>query len=77
MINHIEYKGYFGTVEYCSVDDILHGEVVGIPKTLIMYHGSCLESLKRDFYEAVDFYLSNCEDKGEKPTKPHYSIATA
>jgi len=72
MINCIEYKGYIGTVEYCDEDNIFHGKVMDIPKSLILYHGDNLESLKKDFHEAVDFYLSCCDEKNESPVDSNY-----
>ena len=72
MSDYIEYKGYMGTVEYSAEDSILYGKVIGIPKTLILYHGSSIEELKRDFQEAVTFYLDSCEEKRQKPVKPIY-----
>ena len=67
--NFLEYKGYLGTVEYSKEDDILHGKVIGI-RGLLSYEGNSLENLKKDFYEAVDFYLLHCEENGVEPQKP-------
>jgi len=58
MKNNLEYKGFIGTVEFCDVDSIFHGKVIGLPNTLIDYHGVDIQSLYRDFMEAVDFHLS-------------------
>ena len=38
MKNAMEYKGYFGTVEYSEPDNILFGKVIGID-SLISYEG--------------------------------------
>jgi len=57
MSNTVKYKGFIGTVEYCDEDKIFFGRVQGLPKTMISYHGSDLESLKKDFIEAVEFHL--------------------
>jgi len=65
MNNFLEYKGFCGTVEYSAEDDLLHGTVIDLPNVLIMYDGKCLESLKRDFREAIDFYLLPDVDEGE------------
>ena len=63
MKNRIEYKGFVGTVEYCNEDHIYHGNVEGLPKTWIMYHGSTMEELQADFIEAVEFHLlPDCEE---------------
>ena len=68
MINSINYRGFIGTVEYCDEDKIFFGRVEGLPKTLISYHGEDLESLKKDFIEAVDFHLLPCEEEGTYTT---------
>jgi len=57
MNNRLEYLGFIGTINYCDVDKIYHGKVMGLPNTYISYHGKDLESLKNDFTEAIDFYL--------------------
>ena len=69
MSDYLEYKGYLGTVEYSSADNILHGEVAGI-RGLILYHGTDLEHLTKDFHDAIDHYLSCCEAEGIAPQKP-------
>jgi len=69
MSNHLEYKGYYGSVEYSKEDDVLHGKLVGIDD-LVSYDGMCLQSLKRCFIEAVDDYLEMCDAEGLKPDKP-------
>ena len=66
MSNYLEYKGYLGTVEYSSEDNLLCGEVTGI-HGLIMYHGDNLTDLKQDFEAAIDHYLSCCEEAGKQP----------
>ena len=71
MSDYLEYKGYLGTVEYSSADNILHGEVVGI-RGLILYHGDNLDCLVKDFEAAVDHYLSTCKSEGIDPQTPCY-----
>jgi len=67
--NLMEYKGYYGSVEYSREDELLHGEIFGI-KNLIMYDGTCLSSLRKCFIEAVENYLEMCEEEGIEPEKP-------
>jgi len=71
MNNYLEYKGYLGTVEYSSIDNLLCGEVAGI-RGLITYHGDNLVDLKQNFEEAVDHYLLCCEEEGKQPQIPCY-----
>ena len=66
--NVLEYKGYYGTVEYSANDDVLFGKVIGV-NGLISYEGDSVQSLKADFEEAVDDYLVACEAEGLAPEK--------
>ena len=66
--NVMEYKGYLGTVEYSSEDNVLFGKVIGI-NGLISYEGQSVSELKADFEEAVDDYLEMCAEKGIEPQK--------
>ena len=69
-MNALEYKGYFGTVEYSSANNLLFGKVIGI-NSLISYEGDSLQSLQKDFTEAVDDYLSLCAETGIEPDKSY------
>ncbi len=68
MNNILEYKGYYGSVEYSSEDGVLFGKVIGI-KSLISYEGESVEQLKADFEGALDEYLEYCREKGVEPEK--------
>jgi len=70
MNNLLEYKGYYGTVEFSATDNVLHGEVIGIIG-LISYEGNCIQSLKKDFEGAVDYYLEMCANEGVEPQKAY------
>ncbi len=68
MNNIMEYKGYSGTVEYSSEDNVLFGKVIGI-KSLISYEGQSVDELRSDFEDAVNEYLEICNEKGIEPEK--------
>ena len=68
--NLLEYKGYYGTVEFSANDNLLFGKVLGV-KSLISYEGESVESLQKDFEEAVDDYLDLCKEKGLEPEKTY------
>ncbi len=68
MNNALKYKGYYGTVEYLSADNVLFGKVIGI-SGLVSYEGESISSLKRNFEEAVDEYLDMCAENGIEPSK--------
>lgn len=70
MNNTLEYKGYFGTVEYSSKDNVLFGKVIGV-KSLISYEGDSIQSLTEDFQGAVDDYLEMCLKKNIEPEKAY------
>lgn len=70
MNNLLEYKGYYGTVEFSDTDNILFGKVVGTT-SLISYEGDSVQNLKADFEGAVDDYLEMCAAAGTKPEKTY------
>ena len=75
MSNYLEYKGFYGTVEYSSDDDVLYGKVIGLDHSLISYEGRSLIELKKDFHDAVDDYLdSNKNAEIDKPCKGSFNV---
>ena len=68
MKNLLEYKGYYGNVEFSNEDETLFGKVLGI-NSLISYEGDSIKTLKNDFEAAVDGYLDYCAEKGIEPEK--------
>ena len=70
MSNLLEYKGYYGTVEYSNADNVLHGKVLGI-RSLLSYEGISLTSLRNDFEDVIDDYLETCSENGVEPEKPY------
>lgn len=68
MSGLLEYKGYYGTVEFSANDEVLFGKVIGV-NSLISYEGKSVEQLKVDFEEAIDDYLDLCAEKGLEPEK--------
>lgn len=59
-MDFLEYKGYKDSVEYSKEDNCLFGKVQGMSKALILYEGSTLDELRKDFEEGVDSYLEAC-----------------
>ncbi|SFD11950.1 hypothetical protein [Butyrivibrio sp. YAB3001] len=64
-IKHIlEYKGFIGSIEADADENILYGFVQNIPngKTdSISYEGETIKELRKDFEEAIDFYLEESQ----------------
>lgn len=58
----LQYRGYRGSVEYSVVDGVFHGKLTGI-RDLVLYEGDTLESLEKDFRDAVDDYLEEIDDR--------------
>ena len=70
MSNVVEYKGYYGTVEFSGEDNLFYGKVIGV-NSLISFEGDTVESLKNDFKEAIDDYLALCAEKNIQPEKTY------
>ncbi len=69
MKNVLEHRGYYGSVEYDSRDDQLHGRLLGI-SDIVSYEGRSVEELREDFRNAVEDYLEACRETGKKPDRP-------
>lgn len=69
MSDLLEYKGYFGSVQFSSEDDALYGKLVGIDDLIHYRGGKSIRDLKKAFHEAVDDYLETCEGLGKEPNK--------
>jgi predicted HicB family RNase H-like nuclease len=68
-MRYLDFKGYSGSIEYSSDDNLLYGQVLGI-QGLISYEGLTGEELENDFRESINAYLSDCKTEGIKPEKP-------
>jgi predicted HicB family RNase H-like nuclease len=68
-MKQLTYKGYTGSIEYSSEDDLLFGKVLGI-KGLVSYEGKTGKELESDFINAIEDYLLECTEQGISPEKP-------
>jgi len=68
-MKNLEYKGYTGSIEYSSEDNLLYGKVLGI-QGLISFEGVTGSDLEKDFHEAINTYLADCKANGVEPEKP-------
>ena len=76
MKDHMEYKGYYGSVHYDEDELIFYGKLEFI-KALVSYEGTTAVNIKQAFHEAVDDYFLVCEKKNmeaEKPFKGSFNI---
>jgi predicted HicB family RNase H-like nuclease len=69
MSKALQYKGYFGTVEFDYEDHTFYGAVVNI-RDVIAFEGRTVEELESSFHQAVDGYLELCGLQGVEPEKP-------
>lgn len=70
MNDILEYKGYYGNVQFSAEDETFIGEVIGINDTVI-FEGSSVEDLKTSFHSAVEDYLDACQEVGKEPDKTY------
>lgn len=68
-MNHMEYKGYFGSAEVDVQGRALVGKLLFIRDT-ITYSAQDPDGLLAAFHEAVDDYLATCEELGDEPDQP-------
>lgn len=70
MTDFLEHKGYKGSVEYSSEDEMLFGKVMFID-SLLLFHGKTVEEIKSAFIQTVDAYLEFCHKTNRSPNKPY------
>jgi predicted HicB family RNase H-like nuclease len=66
----MEYKGYYGAVEYDPDAHIFHGEVLNT-RDVITFQGISVEEIEMAFHDSVDDYLEWCHKDGVAPEKPY------
>lgn len=68
MNNHLEYKGYYGSVQ-CDIDsNVIFGKLEWI-NDLVTYEADTISEIKRAFEESVDEYIVFCQEKGKEPER--------
>ena len=66
----MEYKGYFGKVEFDDEANIFYGEVINL-RDVVTFQAETVQDLRKAFHESVDDYLEFCAARGEDPEKPY------
>ena len=51
-----EYKGYIGSIEYDSDDNLFHGSIINT-RDYVGYHANNIFDLEKQFHDAVDDYI--------------------
>lgn len=69
MSNVMKYKGYWAEIKYSDEDECFYGIIEGLKNTSISFEGTTVKQLKKDFKEAIDYYLENCKANNEEPEK--------
>ena len=60
------YRGYTPVIQYSDEDGCFIGEVAGLNLHDISFEGETEEEIRKDFEQAIDFYLKTTENS-EKP----------
>lgn len=66
----MEYKGYWAAVTFDDEADVFHGEVVDT-RDVIVFEGTSVVQLKKEFKFSIDDYLRVCEERGRTPDRPY------
>ena len=67
MESYLEYKGYFGNVNFDKLDKIFYGKVIGITSYL-SYEGKNIYLLKRAFCQVIEDYNTSLLASTQKET---------
>ena len=65
----MEYKGYRAAVQFDYEAGVFHGEVVDT-RDIIVFEGTLVEQLEREFHFSIDDYLAVCAERGRESDKP-------
>jgi predicted HicB family RNase H-like nuclease len=68
-MNTLLYKGYIGSVEFSSEDEVFWGKIEHI-NDLVTFESDNAHELKKAFEVAIDDYLKYCTEKNVEPEKP-------
>ena len=69
MKNIMDYKGYYGSVNFDPDEPIFYGKLEFI-RALVSYEAEDAVGIQQAFHEAVDDYLVMCKSENIEPEKP-------
>lgn len=69
MGNIMKYKGYWAEIKYSDEDECFCGVIEGLKNTSISFEGETVKELKKDFKDAIDYYLEYCKEENKEPEK--------
>lgn len=70
MSNLLEYRGYHGSIEFSSEDNMMIGTVIGV-RDFLGFHGSSIQEVTQSFHDCIDGYLEMCASVGKSPDKEY------
>ena len=75
LMERLEDKDFWGSIEYSKEDNCLFGQVLGLNNEIcITYQGFTADELYNDFKAGIEHYLESCLIKGSKPVKSYNGI---
>ena len=69
MDNIMKYKEYWAEIKYSDEDECFCGVIEGLKNTSISFEGETVKELKKDFKDAIDYYLEYCKKENKEPEK--------
>ena len=66
--NTLQYKNYTASVVYTNAKDSLTGKVLGM-NDLPAFSARTVDGLKDAFYQTIDEYLLDCQEKHTEPAR--------
>lgn len=68
--NILTYKGYHTKIEFDSEQFVLRGKIEGI-NDLVNFECMDIQSIEKEFHDAVNDYLEFCKEVGKEPDKEY------
>lgn len=72
-MNTLKYKGFIGSVNFSEEDGVFFGKIEGI-NGMVNFEGQSVQELTEAFHEAVNDYLTYCEEEGIQPHKSYSGL---
>ena len=66
----MEYKGYFGIVEYDAQAKIFHGDIINT-RDIITFQGTTVKEIEQAFEDSINDYIAWCKEEGVEPERPY------
>ena len=70
MKDVLVYNEYIGSVHFNAEDEVFFGKIEGV-EDLVSFEGKSVEELKKAFEEAVNDYITLCNESGRKSDKSY------